>query len=83
MALPSPLYSYCLCRIKVDFHCPLIFTFLTFTRVNEIEAIYEKSRVNVKLKRDSTFTFKGVCERDLSYMASILFTRVKFTAVRT
>ena len=67
----------------MDFHCPVIFTLLTFTRVNEIEAIYERSRVNVKVKRDSTFTFKGVCKRDLSYMASILFTRVKFTAVRT
>ena len=83
MVLPSPLYSYCFYLLKVDFQCPVFFTFLTFKRVNEIEAIYEKSRVNVKLKRDSTFTFKGVCERDLSYMASILFTRVKFTAVRT
>lgn len=83
MVLPSPLYSYCLYLLKVDFHCPVFFTFLTFKRVNEIEAIYEKSRVNVKLKRDSTFTFKGVCKSDLSYMASILFTRVEFTAVRT
>ena len=61
----------------------MIFTCLTFKRVNEIEAIYERSRINVKVKRDSTFTFKGVCKRDLSYVASILFTRVEFTAVRT
>ena len=64
-------------------HCPVIFTFLTFKRVNEIEAIYERSRVNVKVKRDSTFTFKGVCKSDLSHMASILFTRVEFTGVRS
>ena len=56
----------------------MIFTFLTFTHVNKTEAIYERSRVNVIVKGDSTFTFK----RDLSYIASILFTRAKFTCVR-
>ena len=51
-----------------------------FTRINEIETIYERPRVNVKLNaRGSTFTFT----RDLPYIVSILVTRVKFTCVRT
>ena len=50
-----------------------------FTRVNEIEAMYERPRVNVKVERGSTFTFM----RDLPYIVSISFTSVKFTCVRT
>ena len=42
-------------------------------RVNKIEVMYERPRVNVKVERDSTF----VLTRDLAYIASILFTRVK------
>ena len=38
-----------------------------FSRVNEIEAMYEVSRMTVKFERGSTFTVT----RDLSYIASI------------
>lgn len=41
------------------------------TRVNEIEAMYEKPRINVQVERGSTFT----CTRDLPHIASVLFTR--------
>ena len=51
---------------------------VNFTRVNEIEAMYGRSRVNVKVERSSTFTFT----RGLSNTASILLTRVKFPCVR-
>ena len=37
--------------------------------------MYEVSRVNIKVKRGLTFTFT----RNLSYIASILFTRVKIS----
>ena len=53
-------------------------THVNFTRVNEIEAMYGRSRVNVKVERSSTFTFT----RGLSNTASILLTRVKFPSVR-
>ena len=43
------------------------------TRVNTTEATYERSRVNVKVERGSTFTFT----RDLPYIVSISFTRVR------
>ena len=39
----------------------------------------ERPRVNVKVERGSTLTFT----RGLSHIASILFTRVKFSCVRT
>ena len=55
-----------------------IFYVRKFIWVNEIEAMYESSRVNVKVKPRSTFTRT----RDRPYIASILFTRVKFTCVR-
>ena len=45
-------------------------------RVNKIEVMevmYERPRVNVKVERDSTFVFT----RDPTYIASILFTRVE------
>ena len=48
---------------------------VNFTRVGKIQAMCGKSRVNVKVKPRLTFTFR----RGLSYIASILFTRVKFT----
>ena len=48
------------------------------TRVNEIEAVYERPRVNVKVERGSTFTFM----RDLPYTASISFTRVRMEKLR-
>ena len=54
-------------------------TRVSFTRVNKIETMYGRSRVNVKVEPHSTFTFT----RDLSYISSISFTRVNFTCVRT
>ena len=50
-------------------------THVKCTRVNEIEAKYERPRVNVKVERGSTFTFT----RDLPYTVSVLFTRVLTT----
>ena len=44
-----------------------------FTRVNKIKAVFEVSRVNVKVERGSTFTFM----RDVLYTASNLITQVK------
>ena len=44
-----------------------------FTRVNEIEAMYEMPQVNVRVERGSTFTFTG----DLPYIVSVLFRRVR------
>ena len=46
---------------------------VNFTRVNEIEVMYGRSRVNVKVEPRSTFTFT----RGLSYFASFLFTCVR------
>ena len=43
-----------------------------FTYVNKIVAMNKVPRVNVKVERGSTFTIT----RCLSYIASILFTRV-------
>ena len=40
------------------------------------KGLYDRSRINVKVELLSTSTFT----RDTSYIASILFTRVKFTA---
>ena len=48
------------------------------TRVNKLEAMYERPRVNVKVERGSTFAFTF----GLSYIASILFTRVKLKSFR-
>ena len=53
--------------MEVDFHC-----------VNEIEAMYESPRVNVKVERGSTFRYMF----DLPYNVSILRTRVRFTCLR-
>ena len=49
------------------------------TRVNKIEAMNGRSRVNVKVEPRSTFTFT----RDLSYITFISFTLFNFTFVRT
>ena len=48
-----------LLSLKVDFHCGVI-----FTCVNRTEAVYERSRENVKVKPCSSFTFT----RGLSYI---------------
>ena len=62
---------------RVDFQCHAIFSLRRC--VNEIEAIYDTALVSVKVERGSTFTYT----RDLPYIVSILFMRVKFTCVRT
>ena len=46
-------------------------------RVDKTEAMYGRSRVNVKVEPRLTFTFT----RGLSYIASVLSTRVKFTCI--
>ena len=64
----SPTYSrenYAV--VEVDFHC-----------VNEIEAMYDSPRVNVKVERGSVFRYM----LDLPYNVSILRTRVRFTCLR-
>ena len=56
--------------------------YVNFTRVNEIEAMYGRSRVNAKVEPRSTFTFitRGLSYR--SYITSILFTRVRTSKLR-
>ena len=54
-------------------------THVKFACVNEIEVMYARSRVIVKVEWGSTFTFM----RDLPYIVSILLTRVKLTWVHT
>ena len=54
-------------------------THVNFTRLNYIETMSGRSRVNVKVEPRSTFTFA----RGLSYIASISFTRVNLTSVST
>ena len=46
-------------------------THVNFTRVNKIEAMYERSRANVKAERGSSFTFT----RDLPFNVSIIYAR--------
>ena len=48
-------------------------THVNLTCVNKIEAMYGRSRVHENVEPRSMFTFT----RALSYMASILFTRVR------
>ena len=48
-------------------------------RVNEIETMYERQCINVKIEQGSTLLFL----RDLQYIVSILFTRIKFTCIYT
>ena len=52
---------------------------VNFTRVNKIETMYGRSRVNVKVELRSTFKVT----RCLSYIASFSFTRVNFLCVST
>ena len=47
--------------------------YVKFTRVNEIETMYERPRLIVKVERGSTFTYA----RDLPYIVSILFMRIR------
>ena len=49
------------------------------TRVNKTETMYGRSPVNVKVEPRSTLTFTW----GISYIASISFTRVNFTCIRT
>ena len=70
-------------RGKWRFRCwfPLLRNFtvrahVNFTRVNIIEVMCKRPRLNGKVDRGSTFTFT----RDLPYMSCIIFTRVKFSA---
>ena len=50
---------------------------VTLTRVNKIEAMYGRSRVNVKVELRSSFTFR----LGLSYIASISFKHVNSTYI--
>ena len=66
-----------------------MYTRVKFTCVNKIEEKYEGSRVNIKAyflcesTSCTTRTFNLNVTRDHAYIASILFTPVKFTCVRT
>ena len=62
---------YFACSIKGGFHA-LSRNVFVHMHVNKIEAMCKVSRVNVKGERGSTFTFT----HDLSYMTSVLFTRI-------
>ena len=53
-------------------------THVNFTRVNKIEAMYERSRLNIKVESPLTITFT----RDLSSIASVLFTCVNVKNVK-
>ena len=66
-------------QFKTEGGFPLSRNFSVRTRVKKIEAMYERPRIHVKVEPRSTLTFT----RGLSYIASILFTCVKFTSVRT
>ena len=48
-------------------------THVKFTCVNETDTMYERPSVNVKVEQGSTFT----CTRDLPYIVSTFFTRVR------
>ena len=63
-------------RLKVDCHCRVIYV---RTCMNEIEAMYEVSRIDVRIERVSTLTFL----RDPSHITSIVFTPINFTCERT
>ena len=78
----SPPFIHCLYFIHGWFPLLCYFhvrTHVHFTRLNKVDAMYERSHVNVKVEPGSTFTFT----RDLPHVATILSTRVKFTIVRT
>ena len=67
--------------LRVDFNYRVIFTCVSthvdFTQANKIGVMYDRLSINVKGERGSTFVFK----RHLAYIASVSFTRVKFTYV--
>ena len=50
-----------------------------FTCVNKTEVMHERPRANAKVERGSTLTFT----HDPPFIASILFTREKFTCIST
>ena len=60
----------------MDFSCRVILTL-----VHKIEAMYGRSRVNIKVKPPSAFTFTSGLS--VSYIATISFTHVNFTRVLT
>ena len=70
-----------LLRIESKGLFPLPRFFCVRTRINEIEALYERQRVHFDVEQGSTFT----CTRDLPYIASILFTlaRRNYATVET
>ena len=53
-----------------------VFTHINFTRINRIEALYERSRVTLKLNLAQLFT------RDTSYITSILFMHTRSIEVK-
>ena len=53
-------------------------THVNFKCVNEIEVMYERQGVNVKVERGSTFTYT----LDLPYNISIFFKGIRFTSIR-
>ena len=52
---------------------------INFICVNKTEVTHERPRADAKVERDSTFTFT----LEPPFIASILFTRVKFTCIST
>ena len=44
-----------------------------------VEAMYDRPRINEKVEQDSTFAYK----RDLPYIVSISFRRVRVMSLRT
>ena len=72
MPLLASVSTSCLTGIETKGGFPLSSNFYVRTQINF-------TRVNVKVEPRSTFTFT----HDLPYIASILFTQVKFTCVRT
>ena len=55
-------------RLRVDFHCPVIFTY-----VNIIEEMPDTLRVEVEVVTRANITFT----HNLSYIASVLFAHTK------
>ena len=69
----------CVGCLKVDIHCRVIFTCgkrVKFTCVNEIEAMYERPRVNTKVERGSTFTFTRDFSISLTHIKKLTNQRV-------
>ena len=69
----------CLRKVRLALISTVAYVFFSFehvkfTCINEIQVMYGRPRLKVKVQRGS-FTFK----RDLPYITSISFTRVKIT----